>query len=479
MTTQATRPSPAAAPVAKPPLAERALVAPRPRGAAVGHPAVLRHPRDDGRRHQPRRRRARLRHAAADRRGGRPLAPRGPDPLHPQLRHDRAAAGARRPSRAPLRRRATTRRREMLVTVGASEAVDLAMRGDVDPGDEVVLHEPSYVAYVPAVVVRRRRRSLVSRRASTTTSRSTRRRVEAAITPRTKALFLGYPCNPTGAVLPRRRPGRARADRRAPRPARRTATRSTTGSPTATTATARSARCPGCASGRSCMGGFSKAYAMTGWRVGYAVRARGDPRGDRQGPPVRDHVGPDDGPGRRARGARQRPSRTSSGWSREYDRRRRIFVDGLNAIGLRTFEPRGAFYAFPRITLDRASTRETFAERLLERGARRGRARARVRAVGRGPRAGVLRDQRTRSSRRRSSGSAGSSSAHARLTRRAGCGGATCRAARPRRSSTWPSIADRAQLATSTRPALGRCCPTMAIRRGAVARGADGSCRCG
>ena len=91
---------------------------------------------------------------------------------------------------------------EILITVGASEALDLALRATCDPGDEVILHEPSYVAYVPAIVFAGGRRRASSRRASRTTSRSTRRAVEAAITPRTKALFLGYPCNPTGAVLP-------------------------------------------------------------------------------------------------------------------------------------------------------------------------------------------------------------------------------------------------------------------------------------
>src|SRR5256714_9563293 len=91
--------------------------------------------------------------------------------------------------------------REILITVGASEAVDLALRATCDPGDEVILHEPSYVAYVPAIVF-----------AGGTVGRVPTRFedgfaldpavVEAAITPRTKALFLGYPCNPTGAVLP-------------------------------------------------------------------------------------------------------------------------------------------------------------------------------------------------------------------------------------------------------------------------------------
>ena len=90
---------------------------------------------------------------------------------------------------------------ELLITVGASEAVDLALRATCDPGDEVILHEPSYVAYAPAVtfaggVVRHVATRLEDDFALDPAA------VEAAITPRTKALFLGYPCNPTGAVLP-------------------------------------------------------------------------------------------------------------------------------------------------------------------------------------------------------------------------------------------------------------------------------------
>src|SRR5436190_1153311 len=77
----------------------------RPGGAAVRDPQVLRHPRDDGRRHQPRGRGAGLRHAGADRRRRRALAPRRPDPLHLQLRHDRAATGTGGAPRGPLRRR--------------------------------------------------------------------------------------------------------------------------------------------------------------------------------------------------------------------------------------------------------------------------------------------------------------------------------------------------------------------------------------
>src|SRR4051794_6151080 len=90
---------------------------------------------------------------------------------------------------------------ELLITVGASEAVDLALRATCDPGDEVILHEPSYVAYVPAIVFAGGVPRHVPTRPEDASALDPPA-VEPAITPRTKALFLGYPCNPTGAVLP-------------------------------------------------------------------------------------------------------------------------------------------------------------------------------------------------------------------------------------------------------------------------------------
>ena len=171
--------------------------------------------------------------------------------------------------------------------------------------------------------------------------------VEAAITPRTKALFLGYPCNPTGAVLPERRCAPSPTSPRATT-CSSSATRSTTASSTATTATglqraARHARADDPA-GRLLQGLRHDRLARR-----LRVRAQGPAGGHRQGPPVPDHVRADDRPGRRPGGARAAPSRTSSRMVAEYDRRRRMFVDGLNRIGLPTVEPRGAFYAFPDI----------------------------------------------------------------------------------------------------------------------------------
>ena len=194
---------------------------------------------------------------------------------------------------------------ELLITVGASEAVDLALRATIDPGDEVILHEPSYVAYVPAVVfaggeVRPRRpRSMANDFALDPAA------VEAAITPRTKALFLGYPCNPTGAVLPD-----AVQDELAAIADRHDLLvysdeiydRLVYGSHRHRAFSA----LPGMRDRTILMGGFSKAYAMTGWRVGWLAAPAAILEGI-----VKIHQygimsAADDRPGRRARGARRR-----------------------------------------------------------------------------------------------------------------------------------------------------------------------------
>jgi aminotransferase len=252
--------------------------------------------------------------------------------------------------------------RELLITVGASEAVDLALRATCDPGDEVVLHEPSYVAYAPAVtfaggVVRHVATRLEDDFALDPAA------VEAAITPRTKALFLGYPCNPTGAVLPDDVQDELAAiavrhdllvysdeiyDRLSYGSYRHRAMSSLRGMRERTIL----------------MGGFSKAYAMTGWRVGYLAA----PAGILEGIVKIHQYGIMSAPTTAQDAALVALTTGEADVERmraEYDRRRRLLVDGLNRLGLRTFEPRGAFYAFPQITSTGFDS-DTFAQRLLE-----------------------------------------------------------------------------------------------------------------
>ena len=253
-------------------------------------------------------------------------------------------------------------KRELLITVGASEAVDLALRATCDPGDEVILHEPSYVAYVPAIVFA----------GGTTVHVATRLEddfaldpaaVEAAITPRTKALFLGYPCNPTGAVLSDETQEALAAiverhdllvysdeiyDRLAYGSYRHRAF----------------SALPGMRERTILMGGFSKAYAMTGWRIGWMAAPAEILEGILKihqytimtAPTVAQDA---------ALVAIVEGEAEVQRMLDEYDRRRRLVVDGFNAMGLETFEPRGAFYAFPRVSSTGLDA-DTFARRLLE-----------------------------------------------------------------------------------------------------------------
>jgi aminotransferase len=252
---------------------------------------------------------------------------------------------------------------ELLITVGASEAVDLALRATCDPGDEVILHEPSYVSYVPAIVFAGGVVRHIATRLDDDFALDPAA-VEAAITPRTKALFLGYPCNPTGAVLPDEVQDELAAiaerhdllvysdeiyDRLAYGTYRHRAF----------------SALPGMRERTVLMGGFSKAYAMTGWRVGYlAAPARilegivkVHQYGIMSAPTTAQDAALEALIGGEAEVERMRA---------EYDRRRRLVVDGFNAIGLRTFEPRGAFYAFPEVTTATGLSSEDFAQRLLE-----------------------------------------------------------------------------------------------------------------
>ncbi len=251
---------------------------------------------------------------------------------------------------------------EILITVGASEAVDLALRATCDPGDEVILHEPSYVAYVPAVVFA----------GGTVVHVPTRFEddfaldpavVEAAITPKTKGLFLGYPANPTGAVLTDAQQDAladiARRhdlivysdeiyDRLVYGDYRHRAFSSL----------------PGMFERTILMGGFSKAYAMTGWRVGWlcapAHLLEGIVKIHQYGIMSAPSVAQD-----AALVAITGGEVAVETMRAEYDRRRRLLVDGLNRLGLATFEPRGAFYAFPNIT-STGLTSDEFVERLIQ-----------------------------------------------------------------------------------------------------------------
>jgi aminotransferase len=250
---------------------------------------------------------------------------------------------------------------EICITVGASEALAVTMAALVDPGDEVILHEPSYVAYLPSILFNGGVPVMVA-----TTAESGFEldpvEVEARITPRTKVLFLGYPCNPTGAVL-----GadtlRALADicRRhdllvvSDEIYDRLVYGDHQHQPMSSL--------PGMRERTVMLGGFSKTYAMTGWRVGYACAPRDLLEGIVKVHQYEIMSAPttaQDAAVTALTGAEHDVQRMVQ----EYDRRRRMFVSGLNGLGLPTVEPRGAFYAFPSIRSTGLSS-EQFSERLL------------------------------------------------------------------------------------------------------------------
>ncbi len=250
---------------------------------------------------------------------------------------------------------------EILITVGVSEALDLTMRAILNPGDEVIMTDPHYVAYDSCVILAEGVPVMVP------TSESSDFEVDAAdiekrITPRTRAILIGYPSNPTGAVMPR---GKLAAIAEVAR--RRNITvisdeiyaRLNYG-----TEHTCFAGLPGMKDNTILLGGFSKAYAMTGWRVGYALAPAEIIAAMTKihqytimSAPTPAQVA--------AIEALKTGEKDVVEMVEDYNRRRKVIVKGLTDIGLSCFEPKGAFYAFPSITRT-GMTSEEFSEALLK-----------------------------------------------------------------------------------------------------------------
>src|SRR5438128_2432233 len=234
---------------------------------------------------------------------------------------------------------------ELLVTVGVSEALLLALMAIMEPGDEVIVPEPCFVAYQPTVVFAGGTPVAVP----TYVAQSFQVAVddlERARTPRTKAVLLGYPNNPTGAVLERSRLVEIAewagandllvvSDEiydRLVYDIEHTCFSSL----------------PGMRDRTILLGGFSKGYAMTGWRIGYAAAPPAILAAMRK---VHQYIimsAPTTGQEAAIEALRSGEPYVEA-MRQEYDRRRRTIVDGFNRLGLSCFEPRGAFYAFPSI----------------------------------------------------------------------------------------------------------------------------------
>jgi aminotransferase len=250
---------------------------------------------------------------------------------------------------------------ELVITVGVSEALYLAATALLNPGDEVIIPTPCFVSYqaevtlaggVPVELPGKLENNFDLDPAALAT----------AITSRTRAILIGYPNNPTGAVASRR-----------------------TLLEVARLAELHDlivisdeiydrlvygvhhicfAGLPGMQARTILLGGFSKAYAMTGWRIGYAAGPANLIKGL-----VRVHQytvmsAPTTAQAAAVEALLHGESAVQQ-MVAEYDRRRRLIVSGLNQLGLETFEPHGAFYAFPRVTVTGMDD-EAFAEKLLQ-----------------------------------------------------------------------------------------------------------------
>ena len=252
---------------------------------------------------------------------------------------------------------------EVLVTVGVSEGLDLALRALLDPGDEVLVAEPCYVAYPPCVALAGG--VPVSLPTSAAEGFVPRAAVaERLVTPRTKAIVLNTPSNPTGAVL-----GRAALEALADVARRHDLLvisdevydRLSYDAPHVPMAAL-----PGMAERTLLLNGFSKTYGMTGWRVGYAAGPR-----PLLAAMTKIHQYTALCASRQAQEAAiealRVPDRDVEAMVDDYDARRRLFVSGLNRLGLTCHLPAGAFYAFPSVAATGLSS-QGFAERLLTEG---------------------------------------------------------------------------------------------------------------
>ena len=252
---------------------------------------------------------------------------------------------------------------EILITVGVSEALHLAMLALLDPGDECILTEPSYVAYLPSVIFAGGVPVVVETHVEDNFE-VTAEQLEKVVTPKTRMLLLGYPNNPTGAVMPR-----ARLLEIAQLAERHNLVvlsdeiydRLVYGTEHVCVPSL-----PGMRERTILLGGFSKAYAMTGWRIGYACGPEELLGAMRK---IHQYIimsAPTTGQAAAIEALKHGEPFVKQ-MVAEYDQRRQLIVRGLNTIGLHTFEPRGAFYAFPDIR-STGLTSEQFSEGLLMEG---------------------------------------------------------------------------------------------------------------
>jgi aminotransferase len=249
---------------------------------------------------------------------------------------------------------------EIIVTTGVSEGLNLATQAILDDGDEVISSDPSYVAYMPTVVFAGGRYVTVPTCAADG-FRLDAADVEASLTPSSKAVLLGYPANPTGTVMDRESLG-AIADVAARHDlfviSDEIYDRLVYGVDHVCFPSL-----PGARERTLLLGGFSKTYAMTGWRLGWVcapayltdAMMKVHQYIMMSAPTAAQHA---------ALEALRSGEEDAQGMIGEYARRRELVVQACCEMSLDLVEPRGAFYAFPRITSTGLDD-QTFAERLL------------------------------------------------------------------------------------------------------------------
>ena len=250
---------------------------------------------------------------------------------------------------------------EILVSVGVSEAIDLALRALLNPGDEVLYHEPCYVSYAPSITLARGVARPIETRADDGFSLRADA-LEKAITPRTRVLMLNFPTNPTGATMTAaqwetiaeicvRHDLVVLTDEIYSELTFEGGTRSSI------------AACAGMQERTVFLHGFSKSFAMTGWRIGYACAPA--PLIEAM---MKIHqyailcapiMGQD-----AAIEALERGDESVASMRREYERRRNFITRALNEMGLECLKPKGSFYVFPKISSTGLTSRE-FSMRLL------------------------------------------------------------------------------------------------------------------
>ena len=252
---------------------------------------------------------------------------------------------------------------EITVTVGGSEAIDLAIRAVVEPGDEVLIPEPSFVCYEPIT----RLCGGVPVPIKTLYEddfKLTAEQVKAAITPKTKLLVLPYPNNPTGAVMTAEEllpVCKALEDTNIAVLSDEIYSELTYGARHVSVASL-----PGMKERTILVNGFSKAYAMTGWRLGFVCAPE---QITKQMLKIHQYAimcAPTTSQLAAAEALKNGDADIEM-MRAEYDRRRKYIVEELNRMGLPCFEPRGAFYVFPNVSVFGMSS-EQFCERLMNEG---------------------------------------------------------------------------------------------------------------